>query len=194
MQQVLGYDALNTGIAYLPLALGIIVSAGGASQLVARVGFKPTLAGGLALIGAALVWFAQVSVGGSYLVDLLPGMLLVAVGLGLAFVSVTIAATNGVEEHEAGLASGLINTAQQVGGALGLAVLAAVATARTDAVAGGVQPGRTGQLVALTEGFQAAFLTGAGIALAGVLAALLLIRRQDSRQAIGAQAAPAVAG
>jgi EmrB/QacA subfamily drug resistance transporter len=194
MQQVLGYDALKTGVAYLPLALGIIVSAGAASQLVARVGFKPTLAGGLALIAAALVWFSQVSVGGSYVVDILPGALLVAVGLGLAFVSVTIAATNGVADHEAGLASGLINTAQQVGGALGLAVLAAVSTSRTDAVAGTVAPGRGGQLVALTEGFQAAFLTGAGIAVAGVVAALLLIRTKDSREAIGAEAAPVPVG
>jgi EmrB/QacA subfamily drug resistance transporter len=179
MQQVLGYDALKTGVAYLPLALNIIVSAGVASQLVTRVGFKPTLIAGLVLIGAALVWFAQVSPTGGYVSGVLFPSLIVAWGLGLAFVSVTVAAVTGTRPDEAGLASGLINTAQQVGGALGLAILAAVANGRTsDVIASGVRnPG-----VALTEGFQDAFLAGAGfMALAALLAAVMISSR-DSRE------------
>jgi EmrB/QacA subfamily drug resistance transporter len=181
MQQVLGYSAIKSGLSYLPLALTIIVSAGVASQLVTRVGFKPVLLAGLAFIVGGLVWFAQVSVGGGYVSDILPASLLAAVGLGFAFVPVTIAAVAGVEEHDAGLASGLINTAQQVGGALGLALLATIANSRTDdvmAAAGGDPAALPG---ALTDGFQAAFLAGAGIAALGIVLTLVLIRSGDSR-------------
>src|SRR3954462_2223068 len=121
MQQVLGYSPLKAGVSYLPLAGGIIVSAGIASQLVTRFGVKPVLVSGLVLIAGGLVWFAQISVGGSYLSDILGPSLLSAFGLGFAFVPMTVAAVAGVEPHESGLASGLINTSQQVGGALGLA-------------------------------------------------------------------------
>jgi len=184
LQQVLGYSALKAGLAYLPLALTIIVSAGGASALVTRVGFKPTLIAGMVLIAVALVWFAQVSAGGTYLGDVLGPSLIVAVGLGFAFVPVTIAATTGVPADESGLASGLINTAQQVGGALGLAILATVASGRTDhALASGHSPA-----VALTEGFQDAFLVGAGFAAAGAILAAVLISSRDSRaHALAAQ-------
>jgi EmrB/QacA subfamily drug resistance transporter len=181
MQQVLGYSAIKTGLSYLPLALTIIVSAGIASQLVTRVGFKPVLATGMAFIAAGLIWFGQVSVGGGYLTDILGPSLLAAIGLGFSFVPVTIAAVAGVQERESGLASGLINTAQQVGGALGLAVLATIANTRTDnlmADAGG-NPAELPH--ALTEGFQAAFLTGAGFALLGLVLSLVLIRGRDSR-------------
>src|SRR3954454_13859632 len=137
MQQILGYDALKAGFAYLPLAIGIIISAGVASQAVTRIGFKPTLITGMVLITAALLWFSQVSApGGSYLSDVLFPSLLAAVGLGFAFVSVTIGAVAGTTDENAGLASGLINTSQQVGGALGLAILAAVANASTDNATG----------------------------------------------------------
>src|SRR3954471_6591324 len=131
MQQVLGYSAIHAGLSYLPLALTIVVSAGVASQLVTRIGFKPVLAAGMALIAAGLFWFSQVSVGGGFLTDILGPSLLAAIGLGFAFVPQTIAAVAGVRDHEAGLASGLINTSQQVGGALGLAVLSAVAISAT---------------------------------------------------------------
>jgi EmrB/QacA subfamily drug resistance transporter len=179
MQQVLGYDALKTGVAYLPLALSIIVSAGVASQLVTRVGFKPTLIGGLLLVAAGLLLLAQVSAGGSYVGDVLLPTLILGWGLGLAFVPVTVAAVTGTEPAEAGLASGLINTAQQVGGALGLAVLAAVANGRTsDVLASGVR----NPAVALTEGFQVAFLVGAGFALLAALLAAVMISSRDSRE------------
>src|SRR5918997_981146 len=117
MQQVLGYDALKAGLASLPLAFGIIVSAGIASVLVTRIGFKPTLIMGLLLTAAGLIWFSQVSPDGDYVSDILFPSLLAAVGLGFAFVPMTVAAVSGVERHEAGLASGLINTSQQIGGA-----------------------------------------------------------------------------
>ena len=178
MQQVLGYDALKAGVSYLPLAFGIIVSAGLASTLTTRFGFKPVLTAGLILTAGGLVWFAQVSPDGGYVSDILFPSLLAAVGLGLAFVSMTVAAVNGVEPHETGLASGLINTSQQVGGALGLAILATVANSRTaDVAAGGAS-----QAVALTEGFQRAFTVGAGFAVFGAILATVLISGHASRE------------
>jgi MFS family permease len=193
MQQVLGYSPIKSGFSYLPLALTIILAAGVASQLVTRLGFKPVLLTGLAFIAAGLVWFGQVSVGGGYVTDVLGPSILAAIGLGFSFVPVTIAAMAGVDEHEAGLASGLINTTQQVGGALGLAVLATVANSRTeDLLAQGGGPAAVP--AALTEGFQAAFLTGAAFAVLGIVLGSLLIRGSDSRahveldQARGAEA------
>jgi EmrB/QacA subfamily drug resistance transporter len=183
MQQVLGYSAIHAGLSYLPLALMIIVSAGIASQLVTKVGYKPVLAAGMGLIAAGLLWFSQVSVGGGFLTDILGPSLLAAVGLGFAFVPQTIAAVAGVRDHEAGLASGLINTSQQVGGALGLAVLSTIATTRSDALfADGA-----GRATALTEGFQSAFLAGAGLAILGLIAVLTLIRTKDSRAHVEAE-------
>jgi MFS family permease len=180
MQQVLGYDPLKAGLAYLPLAGLIIVSAGGASQLVARFGFKPVLITGMLFVAGGLLWFGQVSApGGTYVGDVLFPSMLAAIGLGLAFVPVTIAAVTGTKPSEAGLASGLINTSQQVGGALGLAVLATISTARTDDV---IASGVHSRAVALTEGFQSAFLAGAGIALVGAFLAAVLISSRDSRE------------
>ena len=127
MQQILGYSPIKAGISYLPLAVTIILAAGLASGLVTEVGFKPILAIGMACIAAGLLWFTQIDVHGSFLADILGPSLLAALGLGFAFVPVTIAAVSGIEDREQGLASGLINTSQQVGGALGLAILAAVA-------------------------------------------------------------------
>ncbi len=185
MQQVLGFDALEAGLAYLPLAVTIIISAGTASQLVTKVGFKPVLITGLVLVTAGLVWFAQVSADGSYVADVLFPSILAGAGLGFSFVPVTLGAVAGTQPDEAGLASGLINTAQQVGGALGLAILSTIAFDRSDALrADGTQP-----LQALTEGFQTAFLVGAGFALVGVIIAVLAIRTADSR-AMKGEAAP----
>ena len=179
MQQVLGYDALKAGLSYLPLAGTIIISAGLASALVTRIGFKITLIAGMVLITAGLVWFAQVPPNGSYLSDLLGPMLLAAVGLGFAFVPVTIAAVTGIRPDQAGLASGLVNTSQQVGGALGLAILVAVANSTTS---GQFSDGVRDRAVALTEGFQTAFMVGAGFAAAGAILAALLISSRDARE------------
>jgi EmrB/QacA subfamily drug resistance transporter len=177
MQQVLGYSPIHAGLSYLPLAVTIVVAAGVGGQFVTRFGFKPILAAGMAFVAVGLLWFGQVSPSGSFVSDILGPSLLAALGLGFGFVTSTIAAVSGVGEHEQGLASGLINTSQQIGGALGLAVLSTIATTRThDLVAGG-----TNMHDALTHGFQAAFLGGAAIAALGVAATLILIRTRDSR-------------
>jgi MFS family permease len=185
MQQVLGFSALKAGIAYLPLAGGIILSAGLAAQLTTRFGFKPVLAAGMLLVGGALLWFSNVSPDGSYVGDVLFPSLMAAVGLGLSFVPITIASVSGVRPEEAGLASGLINTSQQVGGALGLAILVAVANSQTGSA--------VSSPAALTDGFGAAFLVGAGFAAVGALMALTLIRTRDSRAHRDAALEPAAA-
>jgi EmrB/QacA subfamily drug resistance transporter len=177
MQQVLGYSAIHAGLSYLPLALTIMASAGIASGLVTKVGYKPVLAIGLLFIFAGLLWFSRVSVGGGFTTDILGPSLLAAAGLGFAFVTTTIAAVAGVPEEESGLASGLINTSQQIGGALGLAVLSSIATSHTSSV---LSDG-SGLKDALTEGFQVAFLGGAAIAALGFVLTLVLIKGSDSR-------------
>jgi EmrB/QacA subfamily drug resistance transporter len=178
MQQVLGYSAMKTGVGYLAVAGTAIFTSAIAAQLVTRVGVKPVLVTGMVSLTAGLVYFTQVSVGGSYLGDLLPGFLLVAVGIGFAFVPISIAALAGIQPAEAGLASGLINTSQQIGGALGIAALSTIATSRTaDAVAGGAS-----QASALVTGFHGAFIAGVIIAALGIAASLTLIRRDELEQ------------
>ncbi len=189
MQQVLGYGALKAGISYLPLAGSIIVSAGVASQLVTKVGFKPVLLAGLVLIAIGLVWFGQISADGSFASDILGPSLVAAVGLGFAFVPVTIAAVAGVKDRDQGLASGLINTSQQVGGALGLAVLATIANSRTASLLSDAHGAPSAVKGALTSGFQSAFLTAAGFAILGLVFGFLLIRREDSRRHVEAAVA-----
>jgi predicted MFS family arabinose efflux permease len=178
MQQVLGYSPIHAGLSYLPLAVTIIFAAGLGGQLVTRFGFKPILATGMLCVAAGLLWFSQVSVHGSFVADILGASLLAATGLGFGFVTSTIAAVSGVEAREQGLASGLINTSQQIGGALGLAVLSTIATTRTHDV---MASGGSSLSKALTDGFQSAFLGGAVIATLGFLATLILIRNRDSR-------------
>jgi MFS family permease len=190
MQQVLGYSPIHAGLSYLPLAVTIIVAAGFGGQLVTRFGFKPILAAGMAFVSLGLIWFSRVSVGGSFLADILGPSLLAALGLGFGFVTSTIAAVSGVREREQGLASGLINTSQQIGGALGLAVLSTIATSRTHHL---MASGGSTLRHALTSGFQSAFLGGAVIAALGFLATLILIRTRDSRahlEMASAQTAP----
>jgi len=185
MQEVLRYDALKTGLSYLPLALVIILSAGAASVLVTKVGFKPVLVAGLVLVTIGLLWFTQLPVDGVYLSDIVAPMVISAAGLGFAFVPVTIAAVSGISEDDSGLASGLINTSQQIGGALGLAVLATIANSTTQDLVGAAQGDPAAVPNALTEGFHDAFLAGAGFAVLGVIAALLVIRNSDSRALVG---------
>jgi len=175
MQQVLGYSAMKTGVAYLAVAGTSIVWANVAAALVGRVGVKPLIAAGMAILGLGMLLFTQVSVGGSYAADLLPGFLILAFGMALCFVPISIAALAGVKQAEAGLASGLINTSQQIGGAVGIALLSTVAISRTESevASGAALP------EALTSGFQLAFWVGTGIAAAGVIAALVLIRNEE---------------
>jgi EmrB/QacA subfamily drug resistance transporter len=191
MQQVLGYSPIHAGLSYLPLAVTIVIAAGIGGQLVTRWGFKPILAAGLLVVALGLAWFSRVSVGGGFLADILGPSLLAAMGLGFGFVTSTIAAVSGVRQHEQGLASGLINTSQQIGGALGLAVLSTIATTRTHDL---ISAGGTNLPHALTSGFQAAFLGGAVIAALGFAATLILIRTRDSRAHLDmANAQPAAA-
>jgi EmrB/QacA subfamily drug resistance transporter len=179
MQQVLGYSPMKTGVAYLAVAGTAILWSALAAQLVTRVGVKPILVIGMTALTAGLVYFTQVSVHGSYLRDLLPGFLLTGLGIGFAFVPISIAALAGVRASEAGLASGLFNTSQQIGGALGIAALSTIATSHTgSAIAAG-----TAVPSALVDGFTAAFIVGAGIAAVGIVAALTLIRRDELEQA-----------
>ena len=174
MQQVLGYSAMKTGVAYLAVAGTSIIWANVAAVLVGRVGVRPLIATGMGLLSVGMLLFTQVSVDGSYAANLLPGFLIVAVGLAFCFVPISIAALAGVRQAEAGLASGLINTSQQIGGAVGIALLSTIAISRTEnEIAAG-----TGTPEALTSGFQLAFWVGAAIAAAGVVAALVLIRSE----------------
>jgi EmrB/QacA subfamily drug resistance transporter len=178
MQQVLGYSPLKTGVGYLAVALTVIAAAALSQALVTRVGVKLILATGLALLGLGLAYFTQVTPDGSYFRELFPGLLLIGIGLGFSFVPISIAALGGITHSEAGLASGLINTSQQIGGALGLALLVTVATSRTD----GLLASGTPRQAALTDGFSLAFWVGVAIAAVSLLATLLFIRRRDLAQ------------
>jgi predicted MFS family arabinose efflux permease len=175
MQQVLGLSPLETGVGYLAVAGTAIIWANVAAAAVTRVGVKPALVFGMSFMTLGLLYFTQVSVDGSYWNDLFPGFLLIGLGMPFAFVPVTIAAVAGTKREEAGLASGLINTSQQIGGAVGIAILSTIAVSTTtEAVKTG-----SAQAVALTDGFQAAFWAGAAISFAGVLVSLFLVRGRD---------------
>jgi EmrB/QacA subfamily drug resistance transporter len=185
LQQVLRYSPIEAGLAFLPMTLTIVAGSTVASRLTSRRGAKPLLVGGMALQAVGLLLFARVSPHGSYVSDVLAPSLLVAAGIGTAFVPVTIAAMAGVAPAEAGLASGLVNTSRLMGGALGLAVLATVATERTDSFA-------SHGAAALTAGYHRAFEIGAGFAFAGALVALFVLQTVRA-QAPGAAASAAVA-
>ena len=189
MQQVLGFSALKTGVGYLAVALTAVVASGAAQALVTKLGVKPVLVTGLSLLGAGLIYFTQVSVGGSYVGDLLPGFLLIGVGLGFSFVPVSIAALAGVTGRDAGLASGLINTSQQIGGALGLAILTTIATTHADnLLEEGQDPAH-----AFTSGYSLAFWAGVGFAAISVIATIFALKREDLAVQTGAGPAPAEA-
>jgi EmrB/QacA subfamily drug resistance transporter len=175
MQQVLGYSPIKTGVAYLAVAGTAVIWANVAAVAVNKVGVKPALIVGMSLLTLGLLSFTQVSVGGSYWADLFPGFLIIGLAIPFAFVPITIAALAGTKPEEAGLASGLINTSQQIGGAVGIAILSTIAVSTTDdAVADG-----TPMPAALTDGFVNAFWAGVGIALAGVLVSIFMVRGRD---------------
>ncbi|GAC1488686.1 MAG: hypothetical protein NVS2B12_42800 [Ktedonobacteraceae bacterium] len=178
LQIVLHYSALKTGLAYLPLALAIIVSAGLASALVTRFGVKPIMAGGLVLAALGLALLTRLPVSGAYATDVLPPILLVAVGLGFTFVPLNIAAVAGVSPTEVGLASGLVNTFLQVGGALGLAILSTISTSHFNDLIK-TNHGPAAYPTALVGGFHYAFATGAGLMVVGALLILFLMPRMS---------------
>jgi EmrB/QacA subfamily drug resistance transporter len=179
MQNVLGYSPIRTGLAYLPVTAGFVISVGVATPLLPRIGTKPVIVAGALAAAGGISFLSHVPVDGTFLADLLPGIGAVAIGLGCVFTGVTTAATEGVAPSEAGLASGLLNASTQFGGALGLAILSAVATSRTNGVlqAGGELP------LALTAGFQRAFLAGAGLVLAAAAIAATAANRRTSPDA-----------
>ena len=173
LQLVLGYSALQVGLAFLPanLIMGAL-SVGVSAQLVMRYGFRRPLAAGLLLAAAGLALFARAPVGGTYVVDVLPSMILLGIGAGIAFNPVLLAAMSDVAPEESGLASGLVNTAFMMGGALGLAVLASIATSRTDSLRASGQ----GKLDALVGGYHLAFIGGAVFAAAAATIGATLLR------------------
>jgi EmrB/QacA subfamily drug resistance transporter len=174
-QQVLGYSALRFGVGSVVLAVAVTVGAIVAQSVVLKFGFRPVAAAGMALMGAGSLLLTQVSAGGSYFGDIFFGLLVFGPGVGLAFVTATVAALAGVAERESGLASGLSNTALQIGAALGVAITTTVAVSRSDdylAANQGANP-----LVALNEGFQSAFLALVVLAGIGLALALLLLGR-----------------
>lgn len=179
MQNVLHYSQIQTGAAYLPLCAAVAVSAGVASQLLARTGTRPLIVGGALIAAGGVAWLSRIPVDGRYVADLLPGLLLTALGLGAVFVAVTTAANAGVPPEQAGLAAALVNASQQLGGALGLAVFAAVAAARTD----DLLAARVAPAAALTDGFGRALLA---CSLFLVAAALIALRATNTRGELAA--------
>ena len=186
-QDVLGYSPLRTGVHNLAIALTVIAASAVSQSLVTRIGVKPVLTAGLVLLGAGFAYYTQISPNGSYVTDLLPGFLMTGAGLGFSFVPISIAALGGITNKEAGLASGLITTSQQIGGGIGLAVLSTVSTTRTNnLLASGVAPA-----VALTDGFRLAFWVGVGIAIAAVATTLVVLRGRDVRPERARRLSPA---
>ncbi|MGZ4396906.1 MAG: MFS transporter [Gaiellaceae bacterium] len=175
MQEVLGYSALRASVAALAMGLTSIVFSNVSQAAVTRLGIKPVLTFGLAMVAVFLAYLTRVPVHGHYVPDLLPAFLIGGVGLGFSFVPISIAALAGVSGREAGLASGMINTSQQIGGALGLAVLTTIASSRTNHLL------RTGQHApaAMTHGFALAFWAATALALAAVAVTLILLRRPE---------------
>jgi EmrB/QacA subfamily drug resistance transporter len=174
MQNVLHYSPVQAGTAYLPLCFAVIVSSGVTSQLLSRTGTRPLIVGGALVTAAGVFWLSRIPLHGSFAADLLPGMLLVALGGGALFVAVATAANAGVPAEQAGLAASLLNSSQQLGGALGLAILSALATSRTHSLLAA----HAATDSALLAGFQRALLVGSIIVLA---AAVIGLRATNTR-------------
>jgi EmrB/QacA subfamily drug resistance transporter len=188
VQQVLHYSALRTGLTFLATAGTVVPVAGLSQALVTRLGPRPVMTIGLALITGGMLWYTQIPTHGTFASALLPGYLLVGVGMAFSFIPMSIAALAGVEHHEAGLASGLINTAQQIGGALGVAVVATVAFTHMGTLL------RTGHspAEAQTSGFALGFWVLAGVGAASVVACLALVRGRELEAVEADAAQPAV--
>ncbi len=189
LQQIKGFDPLEAGIAFLPLTGGIILGAGISQALVSRLGIKPVLIGGLLSAALGLLWATQLSPNSSYAGGLLPSLLLIALGMGNVFVPLTLTATANVEADDQGLASGIFNTSQQIGGAIGLAVLSTVsANVTSGSLTSGVD-----RTAALVDGYTAAFTVGAGLMLGAVVLVSVWLRRRDVATAVSGDVIP-VAG
>jgi EmrB/QacA subfamily drug resistance transporter len=184
MQEVLHYSALKTGVAYIALTLVIISFSAVAQALVTRVGIRPVLTAGMALSAGALVLFARLPVHGQYFTDLFPAFIISGLGLALAFVPMSIGGLTGVRQSDAGIASGLINTSQQIGGAIGVAAATTIATTYTTHYLS-VHPGATALgAAALTHGFEIAFYVLAGVAAIGAVLAAVLVEPRPPAPAV----------
>ncbi len=195
VQQVLGYSPLEAGLAFLPFTVGIIVGAGASGAIARRIPIHYVALIGLALSSGGLLLLRGAGVDGSYLSDLLPAIIPMSIGMGMTFLPLTLIATTGVTASDAGLASGLFNTSQQVGGALGLAILSTLAADRTTSVLEdlGRAAGAPDRLSALVEGFHLAYLGGVGLMVVGAILVLAVLRTRDMK-AIEPEAQPMMAG
>jgi MFS family permease len=175
VQQILGYSPLRAGLAFLPVTAGIAIGAGAAQQLIRRVGVRAVAIGGIAIATVGMALLTALPVHGSYTGNLLVGLMPLSIGMGLTFVPITLLGTGNVSDDDAGLASGLFNTAQQVGGALGLAVLATLAANHTTSLLSG---GATTS-AALVSGYHVAFAGGAIMLGLGAVLLAVGLRRRD---------------
>ena len=193
LQRVLGYSALEAGLAFLPFTAGIIIGAGLSQKLVPALGAREVPLIGMTMAVAGLLLFVRLQPGGDYVTDFLPGVMLTSIGMGLTFVPITLIATSGIPTDDAGLASGLFNTSQQIGGALGLAVLATFAVSATsDSLAGtATEPSPDAQAQALVDGFHVAYIGSAALIGAAAVLLAFLLRRRDA--AVVGEGQPALA-
>ena len=172
IQRVLGYGPLKAGLAILPFTAGVMLSAGLASQFAPRVGVRPVAALGMLLSAIGMLLLVRLPVDGTYAADVLPSLIVTSLGMGAVFMPLTLIATTGLEDEDQGLASGLFNTSQQIGGALGLAILSTLAASKTASAGGATDP------EALVTGFHWAFAGGAAFVVAGLVTMLVLLRRR----------------
>ena len=184
VQRVLGYSPIEAGLAFVPFTLGIVIGAGLSQFLVRAIGLRSVGIAGMTLGAIGMLLFLGLGVNGDYVTDLLPGIMLISIGMGMTFVPVTLIATSGIAAGDAGLASGLLNTSQQIGGALGLAILSTLATAETT---GSLQslghaPNAAESASALVDGFHIAYIAGAAFLAAGAILLALMLKRSDVEQ------------
>ena len=181
VQRVLGYSPLEAGLAFLPFTLGIIIGAGLSQRFLPLIGARDVPVIGILMAVAGLLLFVRLTPESTYLVDLLPGVMLASIGMGLTFVPITLIATSGIPSGDAGLASGLFNTSQQIGGALGLAVLSTIATGKTTDVIEslGHRPTQLDTAQALVDGFHLAWIGSATMLASAAVLLVVLLRRRD---------------
>jgi EmrB/QacA subfamily drug resistance transporter len=185
VQEILHYSPLKAGVAFVPVTFGIVIGAGLAQPLIQRIGPRALPILGILMAALGLILLSRIPVHGTYLADLFPGLMIMSIGMGLVFVPVTLLATTNIEPADAGLASGLFNTSQQVGGALGLAILSSIAATTTSGSHAATHA------AALVQGFQLAFLVGAGLMLGGAVVIVALLRpRHVESLAIGEEPEP----
>lgn len=185
MQEILGYTPVKTGVSFLIIPVAIAITATNVPRAIQKIGYKPILMVAPLVVSGGLFWVSHIPVHGTYWGNVAPGMILMGLGMGATFVSVTIAATSGVPHHEAGLASGLLNTSQQVGGALGLAVLTGIATSSSTRFLNNMHlmapPTQLQQATAAVHGFHDGYLIASTFGIAASLIATFVIRQQKAK-------------